>query len=521
MKTKVMHQTLPSSGKARESLRQKGQFWTPSWVAEAMVSYVLLNKSKTIFDPAVGEGAFFRAVTHLSQDLGYIPRFAGREIDENVLQKARENDPTNELSEVELLDFILHPPSIKYSAIVANPPYIRHHRLSSEVKSNLKSYGKSLLGKSLDGRAGLHIYFLIKALQCLAKDGRLAFIMPSDTCEGIFAKPLWNWIVKHYNLECVVTFTPEATPFPKVDTNAMIFFIRNITPKKTLTWVKCSKSNSELKKFITSKFQYASSDIFAEERSIEEAIETGLSRENPKEAILGIPLKNIAKVMRGIATGANDFFFLNRKQATELKIPDEFLKIAVGRTRDIADDEITPKHLKELDSSGRPTFLFAPDSRSLEEFPLEVKKYLEQGAKLGLPSKSLISQRKPWYKMETREPPTFLFAYLGRRNIRFIRNTAQVLPLTGFLCVYSKKEDSSFNNALWKVLNHPTTIEGLKLVGKSYGDGAIKVEPRALEELIIPFSVLEEYGLSKYLNEINKQSPRLSYQGDLFLAVKA
>jgi adenine-specific DNA-methyltransferase len=517
MSIKVKHQSLPSSGEAREALRQKGQFWTPGWVAEAMVSYVLLDKSKIIFDPAVGEGAFFQAVSQISEDLGYIPRFIGREIDKDVLKKAQENNSFNDFAEIELLDFVLHPPKDEFSAIVANPPYIRHHRLSSDVKANLKFYGKKLLGKALDGRAGFHIYFLLKALQCLAPGGRLAFIMPSDTCEGIFAKPLWRWIVENYNLECVVTFSPEATPFPNVDTNAIIFFIRNISPTENLFWAKCTKPNTDdLKKFVTSEFQNRSENIFFEKRTIEEAVETGLSREKPKEVISGIPLKSIANVMRGIATGSNEFFFFTRKQATDLGIPDEFLKLAVGRTRDVNANEITCNHLKELDSLGRPTFLFAPDGRALQNFPIEVKNYLEHGEKLGLPSRSLISQRKPWYKMETRKPPTFLFAYLGRRNTRFIKNTAQVLPLTGFLCVYSKNEDSSFNDALWKALNHPTTLEGLKLVGKSYGDGAIKVEPRSLDELIIPFSVIEEVGLSIPSAEMNKHKSISAHQGNLF-----
>ena len=50
---------LPRSSPAREVLRQKGQFWTPEWVAKAMVAYVLKDGADTIFDPAVGTGVFF------------------------------------------------------------------------------------------------------------------------------------------------------------------------------------------------------------------------------------------------------------------------------------------------------------------------------------------------------------------------------------------------------------------------------------------------------------------------------
>lgn len=37
------HQKLPTEWNEREILRDKGQFWTPSWVADAMVAYVSQN----------------------------------------------------------------------------------------------------------------------------------------------------------------------------------------------------------------------------------------------------------------------------------------------------------------------------------------------------------------------------------------------------------------------------------------------------------------------------------------------
>ncbi|HEV2237865.1 MAG TPA: hypothetical protein VGR57_14495, partial [Ktedonobacterales bacterium] len=114
---------------------------------------------------------------------------------------------------------------------------------------------------------------------------------------------------------------------------------------------------------------------------------------------------------------------------------------------------------------------------------------------MGLPDRPLISQRKPWYRMEARSVPPFLFAYLGRRNARFIRNTAGVLPLTGFLCVYPRDTDPHSLMQLWTVLQHPDTVANLARVGKSYGSGAIKVEPRALESLPIPTTALRAAGM--------------------------
>jgi hypothetical protein len=163
---------------------------------------------------------------------------------------------------------------------------------------------------------------------------------------------------------------------------------------------------------------------------------------------------------------------------------------------------VTFETMNELSKSGRPTLLFSPNGRPLQDFPDSVRTYLKQGEQAGLPARPLIASRKPWYKMEKRQIPPFLFAYLGRRNARFIKNEAGVTPLTGFLCVYPNNSDPDYVEKLWRVLSDPETVANLSLVGKSYGSGCIKVEPRSLERLPIPSSVINRHGLNQSAVEL-------------------
>lgn len=490
---------LPRSGPERETLREKGQFWTPDWIAEAMVAYVTGDGCDTVFDPAVGAGAFFRAAKALAKRKGVSLRLAGCEMDPGALVKAREHGLSEcDLHGVEMRDFVLHPPPGPFRAVVANPPYIRHHRLSAEAKAQMRGFGARLLGHTIDGRAGVHVYFLLRALQLLDRGGRLSFIMPADTCEGVFAPPLWRWIASRYRLDAVVTFSPEATPFPDVDTNAVIFMIENSTPKETLHWVRCLEpGTSRLTGLVESGFLGSEEPaVSVVKRELGEALSTGLSRqpsEPPREGRL--VLGDFARILRGIATGANEFFFLTSERATGLAIPSEYLIPAIGRTRDVAGDELTAGTLRELEARGRPSLLFSVGGRPKELLPEAVRAYLDHGERLGLPMRPLIASRNPWYKMEVREPPPFLFAYLGRRNARFVRNTACVVPLTGFLCVYPLDKSRHSCEKLWAALRRPETVSNLAMVGKSYGGGAIKVEPRALERLVLPASVAASVGL--------------------------
>jgi len=498
MTTNRKQQRLPPGGPAREALRQKGQFWTPAWVAGAMAAYVLRGGRDAVFDPAVGAGALLGAAKTVAREIGRRISLSGTELDAETLGGAvNEGLSPEDLEHVEVRDFVFNPPAGPFGAVIANPPYIRHHRLPAPVKAKLAALGTETMGRRLDGRAGLHVYFLLRALQLLAREGRLAFIMPADTCEGVFSSALWHWITARYRLEAVVTFAPDASPFPGVDTNPVIFMIRNCEPRPSLFWARCTEAQTnELKEWVLSGFTRAPRrGMEVHERLVSEGLRVGLSRPPLEESRSGPPLGRFARVLRGIATGANGFFVLTRKEAAALRIPREFLLRAIGRTRDVAGDQVTPQMLRELESRGRPTLLFSPDGRPLDEFPAPVQDYLRLGEAIGVHKRPLIATRSPWYRMEVREPPPILFAYLGRRNARFIRNLARVVPLTGFLCVYPRPADPRFLEALWLALSDPETIGNLLFVGKSYGAGAIKVEPRALETLPIPASVASKVGL--------------------------
>ncbi|MGA9350893.1 MAG: N-6 DNA methylase [Anaerolineae bacterium] len=507
---KINSYKIPSSGEARELLRKKGQFWTPDWVAEAMVEYVLADRGGTLFDPGVGAGAFFRAAKTIAKEKELSVNLLGMDIDPIALEQAIEQGLSrNDIAGVKIGDFVFQPPQEKLSAIVANPPYIRHHRISAETKELLKRLSLQTIGKILDGRAGLHVYFLIRALTLLKENGRLAFIMPADTCEGKFANDLWRWISANYALDAVIVFAPNASPFPNVDTNPLIFLVRKAIPKENFLWVKCHEPQTEiLKMWVRSGFEITPiNGLTVTQRKLSEGISTGLSRPVATGKVSKYILGDFAQIVRGVATGANEFFFMTAEQVKQTDIPDCYFTRAIGRTRDVSTEEITQATLDLLEAKGRPTFLLALNRDPFENYPESLKEYLKKGEALGLPQKPLISQRKPWYKTETRIAPPFLFAYLGRRNSRFIRNTARIIPLTGFLCVYPKSDDKEYIDHLWKILNHPDTVANLAMIGKSYGDGAIKVEPRSLEKLPIPENVIEQSGMQAQMRLFESKTP--------------
>lgn len=487
---------IPTAGAKREALRVKGQFWTPDWVADAMVAYALDGRSDTLFDPGVGAGAFFRAGRRLR---GGSLKLRGREIDPAALRAAVDSGLTTEdMAGVEMRDFALHPSTEKFTSIVANPPYVRHHRLPESAKIMLHAFVRDLTGRSIDGRAGLHVFFFLRCLAMLASGGRLAFIVSADICEGVYARTLWAWIASRFCLDAVVTFAPEATPFPGVDTNAVLFLVRNSPPQDDFAWTRVTVAGgASLTHWIKAGLPHISQFETLEviRRTAAEGFATGLSRAPARSGAAKHCLGDFARVMRGIATGQNDFFFMTAKQAKELQIPKRYFIPAVGRMRDISSESFTNDHLRELEEAHRPTRLLSLGDEPREKLPLTLQHYLKKGEEKKIPECPLIATRKPWYRMEKRTPPPFFFAYLGRRAVRFIRNQTHAVPLTCLLCIYPFDSSSENLERLWRLFSDSRTLANLRLVGKSYGGGALKVEPRSLQQLPLPDELLLELDL--------------------------
>lgn len=488
------HQTLPASGPARETLRKKGQFWTPQWLAKIMAAWVVAERPATLFDPAVGPGTFFAA----AREAGFTGDFTGFELDDAVLAESYKLGLSpSELRGTIVGDFISQRVVQSYPAIISNPPYIRHHRLSEEQKKELHQLAKHCLGFSLDGRVGLHIYFLLKCLDHLAPNGRLAFLLPADVCEGVSSTVVWKRLGEKYRIDAVLTFDKSAAPFPNVDTNAMLFLLSHRQPSKQVRWLRVVKPDSEA---VLAALDGGTTDcgdaLSIQHRKLDELLATGLSRPPRAHGSAGVPLSAFARVVRGIATGANEFFFLTAEQIRQHALEKSYFKRAIGRTRDCPSATVTREDLDKLDRAGRPTWLLSLGKESERDLPATIRNYLKIGERMGLPTRSLIETRKPWYRMEERTVPGLLFAYLGRRDCRFILNRAGAVPLTGFLCVFPWDESEAYVRKLWRALNHEDTQANLVFVGKSYGGGALKVEPRQLDDLEIPEHVLKEVGLA-------------------------
>lgn len=123
--------------KNREQLREKGQFWTPDWVAKAMIAYVA-RPSENILDLGVGAGAFYNALLNNCKNAEQY-NYLGIDIDDDLLENLNGHKASSRHI-FQKKDYLLENISETFGAIISNPPYIRHHRVSQDVKKEIDRY---------------------------------------------------------------------------------------------------------------------------------------------------------------------------------------------------------------------------------------------------------------------------------------------------------------------------------------------------------------------------------------------
>ncbi|MCL0028404.1 N-6 DNA methylase [Peptococcaceae bacterium] len=161
--------------------RKNRAVFTPFQIAEFMSEWIVSNdKCKTILDPAVGLGIFFRAIISRKGYEKY--RFVGYDIDDRILNYAKaifNNIPDIEIS-LEKKDYLFNDWTNQYDGIVCNPPYLKFH--DYENKQILSVFEKKLKMR-LTGFTNIYTLFFLKSMNQLSEDGRAAYIVPY-LCKG-------------------------------------------------------------------------------------------------------------------------------------------------------------------------------------------------------------------------------------------------------------------------------------------------------------------------------------------------
>lgn len=472
------------SSSSIEHRKRFAQFFTPQAIASLMCKWILKNKPKTVLDPAVGLGIFPFELININPSL----EITGIDLDPIILSYARSVKKFANVSFLEA-DFLNFEINNEYDAIIANPPYLRHHDFS--YKKNIFEEIGSRNNVKLSKLTNIYGLFILEICRRLKTGGRAAIIVPTEWTNANFGQAIKHFLLDRGFLKCFIYFSHDSLQFSDALTTACILLIEKPKLKieggftKTIflngqanlddVW-ECiegdasSGPNIIVQNLLSSKLTTTKKWDFVIQNEALDHI-TGL-----------VPLRKLAKTRRGIATGANEFFHVPYEFAVNKGIALNHLVPCIGKSADVSGLIFDTNDLSGLIKNNRRTHLIdISDEPNANE-----QAYLSEGEKTGLPKRYLLAARKKWYQMESRPPAPIWAAVFGRLGLRYIRNSAGIRNLTTFHCIYPFDESPEFSDALTLCLNSRFIQERSRTQHRVYGGGLLKVEPKDILEIEVP-----------------------------------
>lgn len=449
-----------------EHRKRFAQFFTPEAIADFMARWVLGGRKKAdVLEPAFGLGAFSRSLFKQNPKV----RVVGYEADATIYNYAAEN-VAQAGSDVLLYneDYLRASWEDKYDGIICNPPYLKFHDYDN---ASLVPLVNEQLGIRLNGFTNLYTLFLLKSISQLRDGGRMAYIVPSEFLNSDYGVEVKRALLRSGVLRHVVVVDFTQCAFDDALTTACILLCHK---DGSLGEVRFSHV-SDVGQLQASLADYSAwaADQLKPETKWKQYYEGARSADYRHL----VPFSTFAKVSRGIATGANDYFTFRESKKELYGIPERCLMRCVCHSTDVHGLFFTDDDFQRLSHSDKAVYLFNGCADVEDE---HVRGYISLGEETGADKRYLTASRKPWYAIENRKPSPIWVSVFNRKGLRFVRNIAGVSNLTTFHCVYDAGVVDI--DVLFGYLVTNVSKEIFMDNSRQYGNGLVKFEPNDLNK---------------------------------------
>ena len=491
--------------------RKIGAFYTPEPLSHILSDWAIRSPVDFILEPSFGGCGFLQSAQARLGELGCVePRkqIYGCDIDPVAFEYLADvfQAPVD-LSRFIQTDFLEVSPGGEwpktFSVVLANPPYIPYQELGTERRHVLSS--KRWLIDGVAGRASLWAYFLTHALSFLAKEGRMAWVLPGAFLQADYATPIRIFLAGAFSRVAAIVIRERIFLDVGADEETVILLADGYQASPSggieLGQVETLDALRQLiEDWDTGKWVGKKSDLRPAALNLSQGESDILARIEclPNCKSLG----DVASVQIGLVTGANEFFVLGNDGLEEAGLLEEDCTPILAKF--IAAPGVSfslTDHLSFLASGGR-GYLVDSDGRCgndriqayLGTFPLERRM-----------ETSTFKKRKSWSKPDDGRVPDAFFPVMHHWGPRLVLNPYGFTNTNTIHRVYfpDAMDDISRKLIAISLLTSFSQLSA-ELVGRRYGSGVLKHEPREAEKIRILLPKLGPAAIEKTFSAVDR-----------------
>ncbi|ELY72554.1 N-6 DNA methylase [Natronobacterium gregoryi SP2] len=402
-----------------ERRQDMGEYYTPPQICDLITRLTIEDESANVLDPSCGSGGFLVSSYHRLQQLLSEPQgsheriltqISGVEINRFPAHLSAINLAIQDLTsytedvDIEITDFFdvkryqrfertrasaegeetegaeteedLQEQVGGFDAVVGNPPYIRQENIDDKEKVRDHLSNREIDGEYISKRSDIYSYFITHATEFLADGGKLGYIISDRWLDTKYGEDVQKFLLNNYRINAIIKFDRQVFDDALVDSSVIILEKEDNEEERDDNITKFLRVTNEmdiddivtLVKSETDTNQMISEDNY---RLVTRKQSSLYHESKWNTFFFGPPiyfdlqacpnvveLSEIAKVSRGITTGANAFF--------------------TGHTEDMHDLGLEPYTSPLLKATGQVETIPVTEEEASEWVILDVHDYVRE-----------------------------------------------------------------------------------------------------------------------------------------------
>jgi len=465
--------------------KARGAFFTPPAITRFLAQWAIREGTDAVLEPSAGDAAFLVEAVRRLRDLGAAepPAVSGIEIHPHSAEVGRERIERIGGSPALIVDdFFNVEPEARFDAVIGNPPYIRYQQFTGEARARARE-AAFRAGVALTGLASSWAAFTVQSALHLRPGGRLGLVLPAELLSVNYAAPVRRFLFERFARLELVLFTEQV--FPEAEADVVLLMASGFDEGSSRHATVYETTNAAGLTSLAEGLTFTPADPSDKWNAAlvdPDAIEPLHSL---RQVGAFVPLKEWGETTLGIVTGNNGWFTLSPARAARLKLDaSELVPLSPPGSSHLRGLTLSPERIAELGAAGRATLMFRPTGDTLSP---AAKRYVRSGERDRVHEAYKCRTRSPWYRVPLVPPADLLLTCMNADTPRLTTNEAGVHHLNSVHGVYLDAALGDLGRELLPLASlNSVTVLNAEMVGRAYGGGILKIEPREADRWAMP-----------------------------------